>query len=196
MTKLVLASGSAIRARILLAAGIPFDVRPANVDEAIIKQEGLAQGKALPQIALDLATAKAQAEIHDDALVLGSDQILEFEGKAYDKPKDMSEARDRLLAMSGKTHTLINASVISKGSNLIWHHVEQPILKIRNFTEQQIDAYLHEAGPEILSSVGAYQVENIGSRLFESIEGDYFAVLGLSLLPILPVLREHEIIAF
>lgn len=188
----ILASGSAIRARILSSAGVNFTVVKPDVDEAAIKRGAAAKGLDLDKTALMLAEAKTMkvADRNDD-LVIGSDQIMEFEGRAYDKPVDMAEAKARLLKLQGAEHRLINAVCIARDRKIIWRRVSRPRLTMRKTNAKEIDAYLEEAGPEILSSVGAYQIENLGARLFEKIEGDYFEVLGLALFPLLEVLRRE-----
>jgi len=108
----------------------------------------------------------------------------------------MAEARERLIEMKGATHTLINAVVVARDGDIIWRNLDRPRLTMRDLTEADIDAYLDAAGPDILFSVGAYQVEKLGARLFEEIDGNYFAVLGMSLLPLLGVLRREGAIAF
>ncbi len=194
---LILASGSAVRATILKNAGVPFTVVKTQTDEDAIKKDGLQKGHALIDIALDLAHAKAAAvECDEDTYVLGADQILEFEGRPYDKPKSRSEAKQRFLEFSGKPHHLINASVIMHRGKRIWHHVETPQLIMRNFSEREIDLYMEQSPDDILKSVGGYMVEDRGIRLFEKINGDYFAVLGLALSPLLKALRDYEIIEF
>lgn len=196
-SKIVLASGSAIRAQILRNAGLDFETRRPDVDEDAIKVQSASQNLSLEETALALAEAKALAESHDpENLVIGSDQILEFQGRAYDKPKSIEEARARLLEMAGATHTLINGVVVSRAGEIIWRNIDRPRLTMRKITEHEIDGYLEAADPDILKSVGAYQVERLGARLFECIDGDYFAVLGLSLYPLLAFLRSEKAIAF
>ena len=195
--RLILASGSAIRARILDSAGLVFDVMRPEVDEAAIKRAALATGRTLAEIAQLLADAKALAvAAPPDALALGADQILAFDGEGFDKPQSMAEARARLLRLQGRDHALINASAIARGGRIVFRHLAAPRLFMRAMTADEIDAYLAAAGEEILSSVGAYQVEALGSRLFERIEGDYFAVLGLALHPVLGYLRREGLLAF
>lgn len=187
-----LASGSAIRARILSSAGVNFTIVKPDVDEAAIKRDAAAQGLDLDKMALTLAEAKTlRVAKNHTGLVIGSDQILEFENRAYDKPTDMAEARTRLLALQGLEHQLINAVCVACDGKIIWRRISKPRLTMREASPLEIDAYLEEAGPEILSSVGAYQIENLGARLFEKIEGDYFEVLGLALFPLLDVLRSE-----
>ena len=193
----ILASGSAIRARILKAAGLSFRIVKPDVDESIIKESGLAKGEGLEEIAMRLAEAKTMAVAHaDDGLVIGADQILEFEGRAYDKPKSTEEAGKRLQEMQGRAHTLINAVAVARDGAIIWRSLNRPKLFMRTLTVEEIETYLKEAGPGILSSVGAYQIENLGARLFDRIEGDYFAVLGLSLFPLLKLLREEGVMDY
>jgi len=195
--QIILASGSAIRANILRGAGVPFEIIKPNVDEAAIKTEAASAGKTLEQMAMMLAEAKClDVAKTTDAIVIGADQILEFEGRAFDKPQDMNEARARLIEMAGATHTLINAVAIARNGRIIWRNLERPSLRLRALTETEIDAYLTAAGPEILTSVGAYQIEGIGARLFETIDGDYFSVLGLCLFPLLDCLRREGALGF
>lgn len=195
--KIILASGSAIRAQILNGAQVPFDVMKPNVDEDAIKQQSRADGLDLEATAMSLAEAKCLAvSPPPDDIVIGSDQILEFEDQPFDKPKSMEEARVRLLHMAGCAHTLINAVAVARNSEIMWRHIDRPKLYMREISEAELDAYLEAAGPDILSSVGAYQVERLGARLFDRIEGDHYAVLGLSLYPLLRFLRGEGALAF
>lgn len=195
--KIVLASGSAIRAAILSAAGVPFEQKSPPVDEDAIKRAAVSAGLDLEETAMNLAEAKALAVAAEpDALVIGADQILEFEGHAYDKPRTMDEARARLCALQGASHTLINAVAVARRGEIVWRHLGRPQLTMRNMDPAEIDAYLAAAGEPILASVGAYQVEKLGARLFDRIEGDYFAVLGLALFPLLGFLRAQGALGF
>lgn len=193
--RLILASGSAIRARILEGAGIPFDIVRPEVDEDAIRKKALGEGRSLQETAQLLADAKALGA-KTRGPVIGSDQILAFEGRGFDKPRTMEEARARLKLLQGRRHTLINAVSIARDGKIVFRHVEEPALHMRAMTDAEIGAYLDTAGDEILSSVGAYQVEALGSRLFDRIDGDYFAVLGLSLYPLLGYLRREGLLAF
>lgn len=194
---MILASGSAIRARILSAAGLDFEiVRPA-VDEAAIKEAALGAGRTLRETAQLLADAKASAvNAGKDAVVIASDQILAFKGEGFDKPRTMDEARRRLSILNGQTHTLINAISISRGGKIVFRHLDEPALTMRAMKDAEMDAYIAAAGEEILSSVGAYQIEALGARLFDRIDGDYFAVLGLALAPVLGYLRAEGMLDF
>jgi septum formation protein len=185
--RLILASGSAIRAKILKDAGVAFEARKPDVDEAALKRA--LSGRDLEAIAQALADAKALAVAAPGAFIIGSDQILEHRGKAYDKPATLAEAADRLFALSGETHTLINAVSVAKDGAIVFRALQRPRLIMRTLSRAEILRYLERAGPDILSSVGAYQVESLGAQLFERIEGDYFSVLGLSLFPLLAFLR-------
>lgn len=189
-SRLILASGSAIRAKILREAGVPFEVRKPNVDEAAIKTR--MRGADLERVAQALADAKALAIDAPDVFVLGSDQILEHRGDLYDKPASRAEAAERLLALQGEEHSLINAVAIARNGAIVFRHLARPRLVMRALSAREIDAYLARAGDQVLSSVGAYQVEAIGAQLFERIDGDYFSVLGLSLFPVLGFLREQR----
>ena len=192
---ITLASGSAIRAAILKGAGVEFEIVRPDVDEAAIKRAALAGGKTLQETAQLLADEKARA-VKGAGPVIASDQILNFEGRGFDKPVSMDDARDRLTALQGREHSLINAVTIMRDGEIAFRRVDEPRLLMRAMSTAEIDAYLEAAGPEILASVGAYQVEGLGSRLFERIEGDYFAVLGLALHPVLGYLRREGFLAF
>lgn len=195
--RIVLASGSAIRRDILTAAGAPFEVMKPDVDEEEVKAQGRRDGLDLETIAMRLAEAKCMAVASKtSAIVIGSDQIMEFEGRAYDKPASFEEARARLIEMQGAAHTLINAIAVARNGRIIWRNLDRPKLFMRKMTGAEIDAYLAACEPDILHSVGAYQVEKLGARLFERIEGDHFAVLGLSLYPLLELLRREGALAF
>ncbi len=195
--RIILASGSVIRRDILTGAGVPFEVVKPDVDEGVIKEEGAREGLDLETLAMRLAEAKClDIAAKTDAIVIGSDQIMEFQGRAYDKPASMEEARGRLLAIKDAAHTLINAVAVARDGRIIWRNLDRPKLFMRNYSADELDAYLAVAGPEILHSVGAYQIEKLGARLFERIEGDHYAVLGLSLFPLLDLLRREGALPF
>ena len=195
--RIILASGSAIRAQILRNAGVPFDAIKPDVDEGLIKRQSTKEGATQEEMAMKLAEAKCLAiAAREKGIVIGSDQILEFDGRPFDKPANMNDARARLMEMQGATHSLINAVVVAREGDVIWRGLDRPRLTMREMNAEEIAAYLEAAGPDILSSVGAYQVENVGARLFDKIEGDYFAVLGLSLFPLLDVLRREGALHF
>ena len=194
---LVLASSSAARARILAAAGIDATVDPAAVDEAQIKAESRAMGRDADACALLLAEAKAKdvAARHPGALVLGADQMLECAGRWFDKPVDMSEARAQLQALNGQEHQLITAAAMVRDGAVLWRVVERSLLKMRRFTAAFLDRYLTAMGERVLGTVGGYELEGMGAQLMARIEGDYFAILGLPLLPILAFLRDEGALA-
>lgn len=197
MTEIVLASGSAIRANILRNAGLTFSIERPDIDEAPIKQDGIARGETVETIALMLAEAKALARPQsDDRLIIGSDQIMAMDDQLFDKPADMTEARGRIKRLQGRAHRLVNGVCAARAGKIIWRRNAEATLAMRALDTDQIDQYLTEAGPDILTSVGAYQLEAIGGRLFENIRGDFFTVLGLPLFPLLTFLREEGAIAF
>ena len=141
-----------------------------------------------------LATAKARAVFDDEqneGLIIGADQILECDGVLYDKPRNMDEARRNLLRFRGKSHYLVGAVVLLENGQQVWSHCGRVALTMRDFSEPFLDAYLAQAGEAVLSSVGCYQLEGLGAHLFADIDGDYFSILGLPLLPLLDGLRAH-----
>lgn len=197
MTTLILASKSFSRRSLLEGAGLKFTAVDSGVDEAAIKTASLEKGRAPRDIAMELAEAKALAiDPPQDALVIASDQVLEFEERLYDKPETMDEARHRLIAMAGKVHFLRSGLVLAQGGDIVWRHAGTASLAMRDATEAEIDAYLDAAGDEILQTVGAYRLEGEGVRLFKQLEGDYFTILGLALLPLLAELRRREVLSW
>jgi septum formation protein len=192
----ILASASQSRARVLAAAGVSCRALPSRVDEDSVKAALRADGATALACAETLAELKAVkvSQAHPDALVIGADQMLDCEGVWFDKPADRDAARRTLAALAGKMHTLPSAVVVARGGVRIWHHLATPRLTMRPLSESFLDAYLNEVGDAVLSSVGAYHLEGRGAQLFAKVEGDFFTILGLSLLPLLAFLREHHVI--
>lgn len=195
---LVLASASMARQKMLRSAGLVFDVEPAAIDEediktAVLRDESVG-GADLAQI---LAEAKADfvSGIRDDAVVIGSDQVLEFEGRVLSKPATMDIARQRLLALRGRSHELHAAAAICRDGVALWRHVETVRITMRDFTPEFLGQYMALAGTSVLGSVGGYEVEASGIHLMSRIDGDYFSVLGLPLVPVLDALRDLEVLA-
>ncbi len=184
---IILASGSEIRAQLLRNAGIDTDQIPAKVDEASIKASLLAEAASPRDIADALAEAKARkvSGKHPDALVLGCDQVLDFNGKILSKPKSAEEALSQLSEMRGKRHMLLSAAVIYRAGEPIWRHVGQVRLQMRQCSDDYLQAYVARNWDSIRHCVGAYKLEEEGVRLFTNIEGSYFNVLGLPLLELI-----------
>lgn len=194
--KLILASGSAARQSMLRAAGLSFDVIPADVDEAAIRDEMLKSGETRPaDIADALAIAKAEAvsAMNPEALVIGGDQILACGSRLFEKPRDRAAAHETLSFLQGKTHQLHSSVALALGGGVEWQGVDTADLEMRAMTSDEISRYLAAAGDQVLSSVGAYQLEGLGVQLFERVSGDYFTVLGMPLLSLLAALRERGV---
>ena len=193
---LVLASASPARAALLNRAGIPTTIAPARIDESEVKTALAGEGADAAQAAETLAELKARtvSRRHPAALVVGADQILECDGRWYDKPANLAQAADHLRSLSGRAHRLVSAVCVVRDETRIWHHREDARLTMRPLSESFIAEYLETVGDRALDSVGAYQLEGLGAQLFVRIEGDYFTILGLPLLPLLDVLRNHQVI--
>lgn len=193
---LILASKSTARRQILEGAGISFQWMDANIDEDGLKQQAIKSGSGPKSLALELARAKAHqvAKNYPDAYVIGCDQLLSLGGKNFDKPRDISEAMAHIQAFRGRTHTLTAGVVIMKSADVIWSHVAEANMKMRDISDAFITHYLDSEGDRVLSSVGAYRLEGMGAQLFADISGDYFTVLGLPLLPLLEELRNQGIL--
>ncbi|CAO3352656.1 Maf family protein [Azospirillum melinis] len=193
--KLVLASGSRTRAAMLEQAGVPAILDRPLVDEDEVKAAGRAEGVPADAVAEALAELKAQriTRRHPGALVVGADQMLECEGRWFDKPADRAGARAQLLDLRGKTHQLVSCAVVVRDGERMWHKTDSARLTMRNFSEAFLDDYLDRVGDDVLHSVGAYQLEGLGAQLFHRVEGDFFTILGLPLLPLLGFLRVHGV---
>lgn len=192
MSTLLLASASPVRARLLEAAGVALRIAPARIDEAAVRDSLLAEGAAPRDIADRLAELKAQtvSTANPGALVIGADQVLEFRGSVIGKSPDLASARALLRRLSGARHNLVTAAAIARDGAVLWRHVTRVGLDMRELSEAFLDAYLASEGEAILGSVGCYHLEGRGAQLFSRIDGDYFAVLGLPLLPLLDALRQ------
>ncbi len=188
---IVLASASKVRRALLEAAGLDILVDPAVVDEAAVKDSYAGEGAGPGEIAEALAELKARriSPRHPGLIVLGADQILDCEGQRFDKPEGLTGARAQLQTLSGRRHRLISSLVAMRDGQRLWHHTGEAVLTMRKFSDGFLEGYLAAAGPGVLESVGAYQLEGLGAQLFTRIEGDYFTVLGLPLLPLLDFLR-------
>ncbi|MCY4394365.1 MAG: Maf family protein [Rhodospirillaceae bacterium] len=197
---LILASGSRTRAFMLRNAGVEFEVEPAALDEAAVKQGLLAEGAPPHRIADTLAEMKAmriarkRAGDRPGALVLGADQVLDLDGALLDKPADRAAAAEHLRRLSGKRHHLVSAAVLLKDGQRIWECSDRASLVVRPLSDRFIEAYLDSAGDGALDSVGAYRLEGPGAHLFASVDGDFFTILGLPLLPLLDFLRGHGVL--
>jgi septum formation protein len=188
--RIVLASSSPFRRMLMENAGLQFESRTAPIDEREIEARLI--GHSPDQVAKVLAREKALAvsAAVPDAVVIGSDQTMSLGDRVYHKPKSKAEARENLLSLSGQTHRLNSAIAIATGGTITWDHVSHADLSVRSLSENFVDRYIEKVGDKVFGSVGAYQLEGEGIQLFSRIEGDYFTILGLPLLPLLEKLRE------
>lgn len=190
--KILLASASAIRAEILANAGIQFEAKPSRFDEDSVKHIYRAENRPVSDLVKALALGKAEAVTAEGGtLVIGADQVLELDGQVFDKPKTLQEAHERLTFLRGRTHRLIGGLCLVQKGCAPWHHVSITKLHMRNFSDEFLKAYLQKEGKSVLASVGAYKFEGRGASLFEKVEGDFFSILGLSLLPLMAELRQR-----
>jgi septum formation protein len=199
VSQIILASTSRARREMLAAAGVAFTVEAADVDEPAIRKTLLAAKSAAtpPQIADALARAKAEdvSQRHKGLLVIGGDQVLALGTELLTKSKDEAAARATLKKLRGMTHELHSAVALAVDGRVLWTHTGTARLRMRDFSDAFLEEYLTRAGDRIGQSVGAYELEGLGVQLFDKIEGDYFTVLGLPLLPLLAELRAHGMIA-
>ena len=188
--RLILASGSAARAEMLRRAGVVFAKDPARIDEGAFTAGLQASGANFRDIADALAESKARkvAAKHPGAVVLGADQVLEFEGRIVSKPKSREDAVQQLMSMRGADHKLHSAAVIFEGARPAWRHVGQARLKMAQRSDAWIAGYVDRNWDHIRHSAGAYRIEDEGIRLFSRVDGDHFVVLGLPLLEVLSYL--------
>jgi septum formation protein len=194
--KLLLASGSATRRMMLERAGVSFEVVTPTADEEAEKRKLIAAGTSPVEIALSLAALKATSVVESDCLVLGSDQVLEQEdGTMLSKPGSREEAREQLSALAGRRHQLHSAAVLAEQSEVTWRSVETVGMTMRPLTDSFIESYLDAEFNSVRHNVGCYRIEGLGAQLFEKVEGNHFAVLGLPLLPLLAELRRRGMLS-
>ncbi len=189
-----LASKSETRGKLLKNAKISFSRIDHGVDEDEVKIS--LQNQPPIEIAIKLSELKAtqpKPENKED-IVIGSDQVLDLEGKLFNKARDLDEAKLQLIELSGKKHTLITSTVIAQNNNIIWRHLDKSTLVMRSLTTKEIDNYLNEVDKSILNLVGVYAIEQEGIKLFEKIDGDFFSIQGLSVTPLINFLRQHNLI--
>jgi septum formation protein len=187
---IILASQSHIRRQLLERARVQFVAQPSSIDENHTKS--LAQHLSPAELAQHLAIEKAKniSKIHATALVIGADQTLQFQNNVFNKATSIAEARQQLMLLRGQSHQLHTSNVVAQNNLIIFSHLETTTLTMRNFSDEFAETYLQRQGDAITSSVGAYKLEEEGINLFTSITGDYFSILGLSLMPLLAFLRE------
>jgi septum formation protein len=189
---LVLASKSEVRGKILRDAGLKFETKPAAIDErAVEAKAGVSDASAAAKL-LARAKAEAVAASMQGRVVLGADQTLALGTERFSKPKDRVAAAEQLRALRGQTHELHSALALVRDGKVLFDCVDSARLTMRDFSDRFLDDYLDMAGDAALSSVGGYQLESLGVQLFERIEGDYFTILGLPLLPLLGFLRQNK----
>lgn len=196
--QLILASGSRARKDMLSAAGLAFDVVPADIDEdaftlAMTSESDFVEAA---DIARALAAEKALAisRAHPDALVVGSDQVLALGRRLFSKASSLTEARATLTALRGQSHELISAVALASRGELLWQTVSSAELTMRSFSDAFLEDYLNRNGASILSSVGCYEIEGAGLQLFERVDGDHFTIMGLPLLPLFGELRGRGVV--
>ena len=197
MKRLVLASASKSRARLLSAAGVDFEVEPATVDEDAVKTRFVTERYPPIRIADALAELKAMHVLRTrpESLVLGADQLLVLGDEIISKCASAHEAKILLRRLRARKHTLFTAAVLVSNGGIVWRDVARADLKMRAFSDGFLEEYVDHAGPALLECVGCYQLESLGAQLFESIDGDYFSILGLPLMPLLACLREQGVVA-
>jgi septum formation protein len=189
---IVLSSSSPIRRQLLTQSGLTFKTAKPPINEDLIKAKCRADKKDAVSVAEILAESKAVgvADILPGAFVIGADQMLDCDGEWFDKPTDLAAARAQLRALRGRTHCLISAVALVGEGKTLWKFQDRASMTMRDFSDNFLDHYLEKSGDAILGSVGAYKLESMGAQLFERIEGDYFTILGLPLIPLLGALRQ------
>ncbi len=190
LERLILASKSVARREVLANAGVAFDVQVAGIDEDALKLPGV----DARDLAIELAKAKALAvsKQHPDAVVLGADQTLAFDGGLISKAPTLAAAKARLSDMRGKPHQLHSGVALAKGGKILWADADTAHMRVRDFSDAFLDTYIATEGDELLHCVGSYRLEGMGSQLFDKVDGDYFTVLGMPLWLVLEQLRHFE----
>ncbi|HTK12313.1 MAG TPA: Maf family protein [Xanthobacteraceae bacterium] len=192
---LILASQSGVRRKLLEAAALAVEAIPASIDERAIEARAGAQAPDAVALLLACEKAKAVAAKHPGRIVIGADQTLALGHDRFSKPADREAAAAQLRRLRGKTHTLSSAVAVARDATVLFSHVAQAHLTMRDFSDAWLERYLDAAGEAVCASVGAYQLEGFGVHLFDAIDGDYFTILGLPLLPLLAFLRRGGFVA-
>ncbi|MDP4822787.1 MAG: Maf family protein [Aestuariivirgaceae bacterium] len=196
MTRILLASASATRRALLAQAGIVAETNPPQLDEEALKQVYLAEEPDISpaRMAMLLAQAKAVSVSNQNpaCVVIGGDQVLALGQQRFDKPKSLDEARIQLQTLRGKTHHLETAIACALDGEIVWSAIDRPALAMRDFSDAFLEDYLRRLGLEVTQTVGGYKLEGLGLQLFSTVEGDYFSILGLPLLPLLAFLRSRN----
>jgi septum formation protein len=189
---LILASKSLARRTMLSAVGIPIEIVHAQIDERAIERT-LGEKRDPDELALLLSWEKASAVSFKlpSRVVVGADQTLAMGSVRFNKPADHNEAREQLRRLRGQSHTLHSALTVVQDGSVLFKVVDTARLRMRNFSDKFLEEYLEAAGPSVTQSVGGYQLEKLGVHLFERVEGDYFTILGMPLLPLLAFLRQQ-----
>lgn len=196
MENLILASQSQARQSLLAGAGLSFTCQPAHIDEDSVKQTLKQQGKTASDLALKLAQDKALkiSTQNPDSLIIGGDQTLDCNGTWLDKPTSRAEAKNHLTLMRNTTHSLYSAVCLAQGGDIVWQTVSPVHLTTWDYPDTFMENYLNTMGDGVMDTVGGYKLEHHGATLFSQIQGDYFTVLGLPLLPLLNELRNRGIL--
>tara|TARA_A100001234_G_C12509290_1_gene335373 strand:- start:207 stop:791 length:585 start_codon:yes stop_codon:yes gene_type:complete len=194
MNKIILASKSEVRKKILLENGISCNVEPSKVDEDVIKESLLKEGATPEIVSKNLAELKANkiSNKNPDELVLGADSVIDLDGQIISKPKSREEAFDILKKMSGKSHFLISSVCISKKGNMIWNYTDKAELIMKDFSDSDLKNYLSKISDKILYAYNVYQIEGEGKKLFNEIKGDKNTIMGLPIAKIKSYLQEHK----
>lgn len=191
--RLILASGSQSRRSILESAGVPFEIIPADVDESVLKSAFEGSPQAL---AMHLAEAKAlDVSCRNKGLVIGADQVLDLDGRIYDKATSIDDAREKLKDLRGRKHVLRGGLVVAEGETILWRHESACVMDVRDFSDAFLETYIQTAGSILTKGVGAYAFEGLGAQIFEAVDGNFHAILGLDLLPLLGFLRSKGVIS-
>ena len=192
--EIILASASQARRRLLISAGIAVRTIPSGINEEALKARRSQPEGREEELAARLAEAKALAvsALHGNDLIVGADQILLLDGRLFDKPRSLAEARDQLSELRGRTHLLVSAVAAAQRGSMLWCHCDAAKLSMRDFSDAFLADYMAAMGEELLTTVGAYKIEGRGIQLFDRMEGDYFTILGLPLLPLLSFLRSRK----
>ncbi len=194
MNKIILASKSEVRKKILLENGISCNVEPSRVDEDVIKESLLKEGATPEIVSKNLAELKANkvSNKNPNELVLGADSVIDLDGEIISKPKSRKEALNILKKMRGKSHFLISSVCISKKGNMIWNYTDKAELVMKDFSDSELNNYLSKISDKNLYAYNVYQIEGEGKKLFSEIKGDKNTIMGLPIIKIKSYLQEHE----
>ena len=193
--KFILASSSFSRYKILKKNGLSFTTLSPTCNENFLKEKLIKEKTPIKKISLELARLKSKSisQIKKDILVVGADTVISFRNSLLNKAKNINDAKEKILSISGRNHYIYSSAVVFYNNKEVWKTTQKSVVTIRKLSEPEVITYLLKAGKKVLNSVGCYQIETMGPNIIQEIKGDFFNVMGFPLFPFLTFIKEYKI---